>query len=100
MSFFLFPVQLERIETYAELEDIAREKFSIRVGSTKDIKGRASSYRTQGYSGTMFWTETKNMCYAENKLLKLGSYKHNKQKTSNNTTEPGQVYVIQGKKFN
>jgi hypothetical protein len=82
----------------AELNEIAQEKGSIRVGSTKDPIRRAGEYEREGYSGTMYVAKTTNMKYAANKLLKLNP-RHNVYSSSNADEDDGYVYVLKGKKF-
>ena len=88
-----------------QLEKIIVTESVIRVGATKrPIQERAQEYERDGFSGIMFYADTTNMKYAENRLLKLAKEKgaaiHNEHKKSNVGEEEGFVYIIQGKKFN
>jgi hypothetical protein len=90
----------ETIEvSQAELNEIAQEVGSIRVGATEhNPNKRANQYEDEGYSGVMYYSKTTNMQLAENKLLEHNT-RHNKHKRSNIGDGPGYVYVIVGKKF-
>lgn len=83
----------------AELNEIAQENNSIRVGSTIDPCVRANQYEREGYSGTMYVAKTTNMQYAENKLLEHDT-RHNVHSLSNASNDDGFVYVINGRKYN
>ena len=83
----------------AELNKIAQQNNSIRVGSTINPESRANQYEREGYSGTMYYAKTANMCYAENKLLEKDT-RHNVHSCSNSSDQAGYVYVINGKRFN
>ena len=69
------------------------------MGSTNDVKARASQYRHEGYRGKILHAPTANMRKAEDKLLQ-GKKKpiHNQQRLSNNAEKRGSVYVIKGRK--
>ncbi len=82
----------------AELNEIAQECGSIRVGATEDPYKRSKQYEKDGYSGVMYISKTNNMLFAEDKLLEHNT-RHNIHKRSNVADEPGYVYVINGKKF-
>ena len=85
----------------ADLNRIAQQNNSIRVGSTKNPRtanSRANQYEREGYSGTMYMAKTTNRQYAEDRLLDYDT-RHNVQKLSNSKTEDGYVYVINGKRF-
>ena len=82
----------------AELNEIAQQYNSIRVGATKDLDVRANQYEREGYSGIMYIAKTTNMQYAEDKLLEHDT-RHNIHKTSNVDNGSGYVYVINGKKY-
>jgi len=83
----------------AELNDIAQEVGSIRVGATEHYPNkRANQYEDEGYSGVMYYSRSNNMQLAENKLLENNT-RHNKYRRSNAGDGPGYVYVIVGKKF-
>ena len=88
-----------------QLEKIIVTESVIRVGATKrPIQERAQEYERDGFSGIMFYADTTNMKYAENRLLELAkrhenTARHNEHHYSNVGEENGYVYVIQGKKF-
>ena len=46
----------------------------------------------------MFYAETQNMMFAEDKLLEIKVPRHNVHEFSNAQEEEGYVYVIQGRK--
>ena len=94
-----FIVKLTELRTFTELSEIAVQNGVVRAGSTDDITRRKDEYQEEGYSGTMFYTRTENMKYAENKLLEMRSYRHNIQTRSNSQPEPGYVYVIKGRLY-
>ena len=81
-----------------DLQDIIEEKGAIRCGATIDIERRRDEYEDEGYSGTMFYAETQNMMFAEDKLLEIRVPRHNVQEVSNAQEEEGFVYVIKGRK--
>ena len=84
--------------TQAELNDIAQQNNSIRVGGTTNPDTRANQYERQGYSGIMYAAKTTNMQYAENRLLDHDT-RHNVHSNSNVGNDSGYVYVINGKRF-
>ena len=45
----------------------------------------------------MYYAQTDNMFYAENRLLELREYRHNIQEKSNAQPKKGYVYVIRGR---
>lgn len=81
-----------------KLQQIASRKGAVRSGSTGDIHRRAREYKSEGYSGKLYYSRTQNMKAAENKLLQAGPGRHNVQKTSGAQPKPGKVYTIKGKK--
>ena len=92
LSLFL---QLE-YTTQQGLDQIAN--WGIRCGATVDPQRRNNEYAREGYRGTMYCAETKNMRTAENRLLHKFDFKYNKQKNSNVAEDSGYVYIITGKK--
>ena len=84
--------------TQGELHDIIEENGAIRCGATTDIERRRDEYEDEGYSGTMFYAETQNMMFAEDKLLEIRVPLHNVHESSNAQEEEGFVYVIKGRK--
>ena len=87
----------------SDLNEIATEKGSIRVGATADPDNRAKTYENEGYAGIMYVAPTNNMKKAENKLLDTalnsGSGRHNVHTKSNAKESEGYAYVIKGKKY-
>ena len=57
-------------------------------------------YEYEGYSGKMYYSKTKNMKHAENKLFEIRVPPNNSQAKSNVSDESGYVYVIVGTKAN
>lgn len=92
-------LELEKVSSQKKLHIKAREKGSIRVGSTETPYIRKGTYEVKGYSGTMYFAKTSNMMKAEDKLLAIKTFLYNKQKYSNVPEEKGYVYVIQGRKY-
>ncbi|CAF0986045.1 unnamed protein product [Brachionus calyciflorus] len=84
--------------TQRDLNEMAQEKNSIRVGSTVDPQQRAYQYQAEGYAGTMFVAKTANMLLAEDKLLEHQT-RHNVHMRSNAPNDEGFVYVIKGRKM-
>ena len=83
--------------TQQGLDQIAN--LGIRCGATIDPKRRNNEYAREGYRGTMYYAETKNMRTAENRLLHNFDFEYNKQKNSNVAEDRGYVYIITGKKL-
>ena len=67
-----------------------------RVGATKNPNARISAYQSQGYAGTAYVAETRNMKQAEGRLLRAcqSSCDCNIQRSSNAPSQPGYVYGI------
>ena len=57
------------------LQRIASGRGTVRSGSTVDIQQRAHEYQSQGYSGELYYSRTRNMKEAD-KLLKAGPGRH------------------------
>ena len=95
------PLNLEKCKTIQELHKIAdSDDYGIvRVGATIDPERRRDEYERDGYGGTMYYAQTDNMFYAENRLLELKEYRHNIQEESNAQPEKGYVYVIKGRQY-
>jgi hypothetical protein len=91
-------LHVQQASSQSQLHSMANSYGTIRTGSTANPAARASGYRAEGYSGTMYVAPTTNMHYAENRLLS-NSMCHNVHHESNATSSPGYVYVIKGKKF-
>ena len=81
-----------------KLQQIASRKGAVRSGSTVDVYRRAREYKSEGYSGELYYTQTRNMKAEENKLLEAGPGRHNVQKKSGAPSKQGTAYVIKGKK--
>ena len=90
--------QLEGPLTQSELHEIIQEYGAIRTGATVDVDRRRDEYEEDGYSGTMFFAETRNMKFAEDRLLEIRVPRYNEQTLSNAQEEEGYVYVIQGRR--
>ncbi len=84
--------------TQEQLFTIAQEKYAVYGGSTDDPERRAREHSREGYSGKMFYADTKNMMQAEDRLLRTGNFRYNIQGSSNADQSPGYVYVIKGVK--
>ena len=89
---------MEGLIAQGDLHEIIQEYGAIRCGATIDIERRRDEYEEEGYSGTMFYAETQNMMFAEDKLLDIRVPRHNVQEVSNAQEEGGFVYVIKGRK--
>jgi len=86
--------------TQTKLKRIAPKNGSIRVGATVNPSQRASAYKYDGYGGTMYIARTRNMKQAENHLLDSArGARYNRMRRSNAQGAPGNVYVIQGRKY-
>lgn len=82
-----------------KLQQIASRKGAVRSGSTTDVHRRAREYKSEGYSGKIYYSKTRNMKAAEDKLLQAGPGRHNVQKTSGAPPKPGNAYTIKGKRY-
>ena len=69
----------------------------IRDRSTDDVKRRTKEHEREGYSGVVYYSQTKNMMRAEDELLEY-PHRYNKDKVSGAQEQPGYVYVIKGRK--
>eukprot|EP01084_Bolivina_argentea_P087669 158336_1 len=92
------PLRVKSTKNITNLHRHASKKGSVRVGATINPSQRANAYQRSGYRGNMYVTKTTNMNYAENKLLKSHSGRHNVQKSSNVAAKSGYVYAIVGQK--
>ena len=68
----------------------------MRVGSTIDVDRRHKEYKRDGYTGTMWYSNTDKMKKAENSLLVVcrSSCSLNVQRASNQQEESRYVYDI------
>lgn len=87
-----------KVKNQSNLVRHAAKRGSVRVGSTCNVSGRKSQYKSNGYKGKMYVAKTTNMKKAENKLLAKHSGRHNVHQKSNAAAKPGYVYVIKGRK--
>lgn len=83
-----------------ELNEIAGEHGSVYYGSSNNTARRAQQHARSGYGGTMYYANTQNMARAEDRLLNSGYQTHNIHGYSGAVEGPGEVYVIQGRKYN
>ena len=91
-------LQLEKIKTQDELREKAQENGVVRAGAI-DLQRRKEELQSEGFSGTMYYTDVKNMRLAENNLLACKSkFSHNPPKEGDAADESGYIYVIQGRK--
>lgn len=93
-------LDLERISTQEELFEIAEEAGSVFGGATVDPYDTARELEQNGFRGTMYYAHTTKMKLAEDKLLAIGDFRHNKFQRSGVQNESGYIYVIQGQKRN
>ena len=56
-------------------------------------------HEREGYSGNVYYAETKNMICAEDELLSKRSYLYNTHKLSNQPEGKGYVYLIHGRRY-
>ena len=96
-------LELEHFKTQKELHEWIK-KGTIRAGSTVKPSRRRREYQRIGYRGTMYYTETTNMHYAENELFRermttfKGNFRHNHHAVSNCPERAGKVYLIHGRR--
>ena len=102
---------MKRKATQRELHTLCHEDEAMYVGSSRKgnmqmneaprdpLENRTGGHEREGYSGTVYYTETQNIKDAEDELLKLRSYPYNKYKLSGQQEEPGYVYLIWGRRY-
>ena len=81
-----------------ELFKIAQVPDSLRVGTTIDIHSEVENLEKQQYSGFVYYSRTKNMFKAEDRLLQFPGV-HNRQNTSSASTEKGYMFVFTAKQI-
>ncbi len=87
-----------QVATQEQLLQIAQESHVIYAGATINPWRRADDHSSDGFTGTMFFAETRNMMQAEDRLLRVRNYRHNTHQQSNADPSPGYIYVIKGRK--
>ena len=93
------PLELQKV-TQKVIYERVKEPGVICAGSTIDLEHHKAEYEREGYEGTMYYTETKNMKKAEGKLLaSCADCGHNIQLSSNAEEKPGYIYIIKGTKM-
>lgn len=92
-------LELVFVRTQAELNIIRQERGCIRIGTTTNPEARASAYASEGYRGTMYVTETKNMMKCEDRFLRDHLPRHNVHTFSNHGDYEGYIYAIIGRKI-
>ena len=79
-----------------ELFKIAQVPDSLRVGTTIDIHSEVEKLEKQQYSGFVYYSRTKNMFKAEDRLLQFPGV-HNRQNTSSANSKKGYMFVFTAK---
>lgn len=92
--------QIELVKSEEDLLTLCLKDGAIYVGSTADYADRKRKLEDKGFFGTFYYRETKNMAWAENKLLKKrpGGYEHSRQTRSTSQEAQGYACLIIGKR--
>lgn len=100
---------MKRIATQDELHVLCHDDEAMYVGSSKrgddaprgPLENRKGDHEGEGFSGTLYYTDTQNICAAEDELLGLRSrlYPYNELEKSGQPEVRGYVYLISGRKY-
>lgn len=91
------PLLVKQEVSFQELQTLARQPRNQRVGATVNPENRRKQYRSEGYTGTFYYAQVRNMKAAEQMLLSCvgtGNCPRNVQSGSNAPEGPGYVYAI------